>query len=134
MALFWKAMAAKTPPALAPGAMTQLGLLGLAYAFRHPALGRPGAGGRIEIRTTIAPLRSGSTGDDMRFGMRSIAAMLMVLALGVPTTRERPGREITGSGRCEYRGRKGPCRDASHDPGHRVGARGRPAVQEHRRI
>jgi hypothetical protein len=45
MALFWKAMAAKTPPALAPGAMTQLGLLGLAYAFRHPALGRPGAGG-----------------------------------------------------------------------------------------
>ena len=45
MALFWKAMAAKTPPALAPGSMTQLGLLGLAYAFRHPALGRPGAGG-----------------------------------------------------------------------------------------
>jgi hypothetical protein len=43
MALFWKAMAAKTPPALAPGSMTQLGLLGLAYAFRHPALGPPGA-------------------------------------------------------------------------------------------
>lgn len=41
MALFWKAMAAKTPPALAPGSMTQLGLLGLIYAFRHPALGRP---------------------------------------------------------------------------------------------
>ena len=26
-------------PILAPGALTQLGLLGLAYAFRHPALG-----------------------------------------------------------------------------------------------
>lgn len=43
MALFWKAMAAKTPPALAPGSMTQLGLLGLTYAFRHPALRRRGA-------------------------------------------------------------------------------------------
>jgi hypothetical protein len=36
-ALFWKAVAAKAPPALAPGAMTQLGLIGLAYTFRHPA-------------------------------------------------------------------------------------------------
>jgi hypothetical protein len=40
MALFWKAMAAKTPPPLAPGAMTQLGLIGLAFAFRHPAAAR----------------------------------------------------------------------------------------------
>lgn len=33
-------------PALAPGAMAQLGLLGLAVAFRHPALRRPsGEGG-----------------------------------------------------------------------------------------
>jgi hypothetical protein len=31
--LFWKAMTAKTPPALAPGSMAQLGLIGLAYAF-----------------------------------------------------------------------------------------------------
>jgi hypothetical protein len=36
-ALFWKAMAAKAPPALAPGSMAQLGLIGLAYTFRHPA-------------------------------------------------------------------------------------------------
>lgn len=36
-ALFWKALAAKTPPALAPGAMAQLGLIGLAYTFRHPS-------------------------------------------------------------------------------------------------
>jgi hypothetical protein len=35
-ALFWKAMTAKTPPALAPGSMVQLGLVGLAYAFRYP--------------------------------------------------------------------------------------------------
>ncbi len=32
-ALFWKAMMAKTPPALAPGSMSQLGLIGLAYAY-----------------------------------------------------------------------------------------------------
>ena len=37
-ALFQKAILAKTPPALAPGAMIQLGLIGLAYTFRHPAL------------------------------------------------------------------------------------------------
>ena len=36
---FQKAILAKTPPALAPGAMIQLGLIGLAYTFRHPALG-----------------------------------------------------------------------------------------------
>jgi FtsH-binding integral membrane protein len=40
MALFAKAARAKTPPALAPGAMIQLGLLGLAYTFKHPASNR----------------------------------------------------------------------------------------------
>ena len=35
-ALFWAVMTAKTPPALAPGAMIQLGLLGLVYTYRHP--------------------------------------------------------------------------------------------------
>ena len=35
-ALFWKALAAKTPPPLAPGSMAQLGLIGLAYSFRYP--------------------------------------------------------------------------------------------------
>ncbi len=38
--LFKKVIHAKAPPALAPGAMAQLGLLGLAYVFRHPALGQ----------------------------------------------------------------------------------------------
>ncbi len=42
MALFRKSILAKSPPALAPGAMIQLGLIGLAYTFRHPALARPG--------------------------------------------------------------------------------------------
>ena len=37
-ALFRKAIVAKAPPALAPGAMIQLGLIGLAYTFRHPAV------------------------------------------------------------------------------------------------
>jgi cation transport ATPase len=37
MPLFWKVMSGAAP-ALAPGAMVQLGLLGLIYTFRHPAL------------------------------------------------------------------------------------------------
>ena len=42
MNLYRKAILAKTPPALAPGAMMQLGLIGLAYTFRHPAFGSRG--------------------------------------------------------------------------------------------
>lgn len=38
--LLWRALQAKTPPALAPGVMAQLGLIGLAYAYRHPAITR----------------------------------------------------------------------------------------------
>jgi len=41
--LFWEAIRGATP-ALAPGALSQLGLIGLAYTFRHPAL-----------RTSITP-------------------------------------------------------------------------------
>jgi hypothetical protein len=37
--LFWEAMRGATP-ALAPGAMAQLGLLGLIVAYRHPSLRR----------------------------------------------------------------------------------------------
>ena len=37
--LFWEAIRGATP-ALAPGAMAQLGLLGLVYSYRHPALRR----------------------------------------------------------------------------------------------
>jgi len=33
-ALLWKVLAAKAPPALAPGVMIQFGLLGLAYTYR----------------------------------------------------------------------------------------------------
>lgn len=40
--LFQKSILAKSPPALAPGAMAQLGLIGLAYTFRHPVLASPG--------------------------------------------------------------------------------------------
>jgi hypothetical protein len=35
--LFWEAVRGATP-ALAPGALAQLGLLGLAWSYRHPAL------------------------------------------------------------------------------------------------
>ena len=44
MALYRKAILAKAPPALAPGAMIQLGLIGLAYTFRHPAIAKATAG------------------------------------------------------------------------------------------
>lgn len=37
--LIWSALKGATPT-LAPGAMVQLGLIGLAYTFRHPALYR----------------------------------------------------------------------------------------------
>jgi hypothetical protein len=37
-ALLWQALRGGIPT-LAPGAMTQLGLLGLAFAYRHPLLG-----------------------------------------------------------------------------------------------
>lgn len=37
--LFWQAIQSKAPPLLAPGALAQLGLIGLAYTYRHPALG-----------------------------------------------------------------------------------------------
>ena len=40
-ALLKKSVLAKSPPALAPGAMTHLGLIGLAYTFKHPALAAP---------------------------------------------------------------------------------------------
>jgi hypothetical protein len=34
-ALLWKALHATVPPALAPAVMVQLGLVGLAYTYRH---------------------------------------------------------------------------------------------------
>jgi hypothetical protein len=37
--LFSKAIRAQAPPALAPGAISQLGLLGLVAAYRHPKRG-----------------------------------------------------------------------------------------------
>jgi hypothetical protein len=40
-ALLKKSVVAKSPPAMAPGAMMQLGLIGLAYTLKHPALATP---------------------------------------------------------------------------------------------
>lgn len=40
LALFWQAIRGATP-ALAPGAMAQLGLVGLLFTYRHPALRDP---------------------------------------------------------------------------------------------
>ena len=43
-ALFVKVMRAKAPPTLAPAAMIQVGLFGLLYTWRHPALAVPTKG------------------------------------------------------------------------------------------
>lgn len=43
--LFVKSITSKAPPALAPAAMIQMGLLGLLYTYRHPGLGDPLRGG-----------------------------------------------------------------------------------------
>ena len=40
--LFRQAIFSKAPPLLAPGAMIQLGLLGLIYTYRHPAITKTG--------------------------------------------------------------------------------------------
>jgi hypothetical protein len=48
-ALFRKAIVAKAPPALAPGAMIQLGLIGLAYTFKHPVFRRGGSGDPVSL-------------------------------------------------------------------------------------
>ena len=57
-ALIVKAMTAKTPPALAPGSMVQLGLIGLAYAYRYPSRRRSSG------TTARAGLRPGTTGEE----------------------------------------------------------------------
>lgn len=36
--LFWKAIRGASPPSLAPASLIHLGLVGLAYTYRHPAL------------------------------------------------------------------------------------------------
>lgn len=39
--LFWEAIKGSTPPTLAPGTMILLGLLGLAFTYKHPILLAP---------------------------------------------------------------------------------------------
>jgi hypothetical protein len=56
--LLVKAVTAKTPPALAPGSMSQLGLIGLAYAYRYPARRR------TDANTPRAAMQRGTTGED----------------------------------------------------------------------
>ena len=47
-ALVVKVMRAKAPPALAPAIMIQMGLLGLLYTYRHPALQSGGVTNSVE--------------------------------------------------------------------------------------
>jgi hypothetical protein len=43
--LAWAVLRSKVPPVLAPAVMLQMGLIGLAYTYHHPALRRGTAGG-----------------------------------------------------------------------------------------
>ena len=49
-ALVRKILRAKAPPALAPAALSQLALLGLVYAYRHPVLSEAGPAGPAESK------------------------------------------------------------------------------------
>jgi hypothetical protein len=51
LTLFWEALRGATP-SLAPGALAQLGLMGLALSYRHPALRRVGGHAPIAARRT----------------------------------------------------------------------------------
>ena len=53
MALYKEALFGSTPT-LAPGTMIQVGLLGLAFAFRHPSLRGPDPGGEHPSQRTLA--------------------------------------------------------------------------------
>ena len=57
LALFWRSLHGATP-ALAPGALAQLGLLGLAFAWRHPAFHRPRDGEPSAARDTFTRERN----------------------------------------------------------------------------
>ena len=41
-ALFWSVVRTPAPPALAPGILVQLALLGLLFTYRHPSTAEPG--------------------------------------------------------------------------------------------
>jgi hypothetical protein len=56
--LLVKAITAKTPPALAPGSMSQLGLIGLAYAYRYPVRRR------TDVNAPRAAMERGTTGEN----------------------------------------------------------------------
>jgi hypothetical protein len=46
--LLWKALRGASP-ALAPGALAQLGLLGLLYGYKHPAVAHDSTMGRASV-------------------------------------------------------------------------------------
>lgn len=52
--LFWKVVRMQAPPALAPGILVQLGLLGLATSFRDPLARRPGGAGPSTVHASPA--------------------------------------------------------------------------------
>ncbi len=54
-ALWSRALRVQSPPALAPGAMVQTGLVGIAFAFRHPRLAGHGRAGNSRAASESEP-------------------------------------------------------------------------------
>jgi hypothetical protein len=86
--LFWEAIRGATP-ALAPGALSQLGLLGLAYAHRHPALAVP----HPRPRTLMIPIRRPAGARAPRPSPCSSSPLRPAVAPATvpPTAPRRPG-------------------------------------------
>ena len=96
LALFWKVVEATAPPALAPGVMVQLGLLGLVYTLQASRAGRTRPSTRIE-RTLMSPRIA-------RIAYTSSPCSLVVgLVLVTRGTGWRAGRQVAGRRRRQHR-------------------------------
>ena len=121
-ALFSSVVRAKAPPALAPGNMALLGLLGLAC--------------RVSSRWFVHFAKSVTTTGAVHMtrysSMRMAAVAVAFAACSLGAVLERAGGEGRHPRR-QHRGREGPAGAAAHDAGHREGTAREASVRERRR-
>ena len=109
---------AKAPPALAPGNMALLGLLGFACAFSN------------RTRITFSNERSQQERVMTRCSLRIAAALVLCFLAMVRRPARRSERHDCGY---EHRLGKGSPRAAAHDAGHRERIAGEASLYERRR-